>query len=240
MIRQQTYEEGLEKLKNKENAYSKIAKILIDKRKNEIKVGRAIELAVECAVSNSMITKFAKELGFNNASEMAYVHNNFAKSIEWVNSDKSYEKAAQLITKARKVFLVGVSNSYTINQDFASKLLRLDKWVIFTPNKYEQVGLAKLLGPKDVLIVNSVSLQHTWMIDIMKNTSAKIILIASKPAQAIETELFFEISTDERTDPFRVYTAKNRIAAFEILDKIFYELYKKPENQVLMKVSSYK
>lgn len=234
----------LEELVTREDAFGSIAKILTNKIYKKIKVERAIEIANEANVSNATITKFVKAIGFNNFNELALIHNSslVTKEKEAKVTNDDIIKAAELIDKARKILFIGVSNSYIINEDFGTKLQRMDKWVVMNPSKYEQAGLAKLLNEHDLLIVNSISLQHTWMSDLAKKTKAKVIVITAvdKKSLKFDCDIYFKIRTGERNDLFRIVTMENRNEVYKVFDQIMGALLKNDDNFKMLEASSYR
>lgn len=238
------YQKVLEQTKNEHNSFGRIAGILLFKIKSFNKVTTATDLAEESYVSNATITKFIKHLGFNNFNELAFIHNQNKEIIETetITTEDEYKNVADEINNARKILFIGVSNSHFINLDFANKLMRLDKWVINTPSKYEQVGFSKIITEKDLLIVNSVSLQHTWMIDIIKKTKGKVILISSiEPSTlGVKPDHFFKLDAKEKSDHFRIFTEQNRIMALQVFDEIFHHLIKDKKNYEALRMTSYR
>lgn len=238
------YQKALLEAKKEMNAYSRIAGLLLHKIKDFEKIESATLLAHETYVSNATITKFVKHLGFSNFNEMAFIHNQNKEIIEEtpVKINDEFTKVADVINDSKKILLIGVSNSHFINSDFANKLHRINKWVVNTPSKYEQVGYSKILTENDLLIVNSVSLQHTWMIDVMKKTKAKIILISSvEPASiGIKPDYYFRLNAKERSDHHRIFTEQNRMQAFQIYDEIFHRLIEDKKNYDFLRATSYR
>lgn len=238
------YQKALESIKRENNSFSRIAGLLLWKIKSFDKLTTATALAEESYVSNATITKFIKHLGCGNFNEMAFIHNQNKEVVETKVEviDANFKSAADALNKAKKIFFIGVSNSHYINSDFANKLTRIDKWVINTPSKYEQVGLSKILTDKDIIIVNSVSLQHTWMIEIMKKTAAKIILVSSVDPATIKVKptFYFRLTAKERSDHFRVTTEENRLQALKIFDSLFHALIQNKTNYDLLHKTSYK
>lgn len=234
----------LEELVAREDSFGSIAKILTNKIYKKIKIERAIEIANEANVSNATITKFVKAIGFNNFNELALIHNSslVTKEKEAKVTNDDIIKAAELIDKARKILFIGVSNSYIINEDFGTKLQRMDKWVVMNPSKYEQAGLAKLLNEQDLLIVNSISLQHTWMSDLAKMTKAKVIVITAvdKKSLKFDSDIYFKIRTGERNDLFRIVTMENRNEVYKVFDQIMGALLKNDDNFKMLEASSYR
>lgn len=146
-----------------DNLFAVIAKALIKKIQSRVRLTTGRDLAAELCVSSATLTKFIKAVDLKNLNELLLIHNQTVadpQNRKIKNQKKLYHQAAALIDAARKVFFLGVSGSLFNNQDFGLKLMRLDKWVVIPVNKYEQVGLAKLLTASDLIVMNSLSLQH--------------------------------------------------------------------------------
>lgn len=239
------YVQRLEKVKNEnKTSIGLIAKYLLNNLDQKTKIESANQIARDIAVSNAMISRFCLVMGFKNIYEVLFLQK-LTKTQEqeqkYHNSDLMIKKAAAFIENARKVFFIGVSNGFLINQDFARKINRLDKWTYVSDNKYEQVGNARLLIEKDLLIVNSVSLQHTWMRKIIKNTLAKVILISDTIPKELKNKItiFFPLLSDHSDNIHRNVTYEERTSALKILDLIFQELINKRHNQLLLKATRY-
>ena len=202
----------------------------------------AKEFASDIGVSNAMLTKYTKSMGYKNFSEIMFLVRSSIKLSMEKNGEvtqPSMTKASKLISESRKIFFIGVSSGYISNTDFAQKLNRLDKWTVLPPNKYEQIGQATLLTEKDLIILNSVSLQHTWMLDIISNTKAKVILITASNKK-VTCDILFKYKVSENTSFKREVTAESRIEVLKIFDEIFKCMINSEKNkEQLIKTSYY-
>ncbi|MEE3927996.1 hypothetical protein V2E24_00180 [Mycoplasmopsis ciconiae] len=228
-----------------DNIYQYIATKLMERIKNKQSVIKGGEFCTEIGVSASSLSNFATTIKFQNIKEMFYIHNSIVahknkKPLK--NTDQQIVKAAELISKANKILFIGISGAVGINFDFHIKLLRMNKNSIFVCDKYEQVGLSKLLTFNDLIIVNSTSLQHKWMIDILKKTNAKVILISSRLPEPIKDKVtfYFELENEQKFDAMRIFITEGRVEAARILHTLFIEMQKNPQNQKFLEISSYR
>lgn len=205
---------------------------LSELRTKKIIIHSAVFLKEFSSVSLSSLSKFSRKLGYGSINIVIFLNNNSFKEIK--NNKKNINSkifdAASFINLANKVFFVGVSGSHIINKDFSEKLIRLDKWVICNDNKYNQIGNSKLLNENDVVIVNSLSLQHPWIRELIISCKAKIILFTSNrefiaPKNTISFYTQDNINFDGSFD--RTYTTDARIKTLKMYDEIFNELIKR-------------
>lgn len=231
--------------KQDKNVSSYIATKILEMLQNGEKFTKAIDFAKTIGVSNSALTFFVKKTNLTNFKEIIFVHNlliDFKSNTEKVDYGDSIYKAAKILNSANKIFLVGVSSSVGFNYDFYLKLLRMDKHCILVWNKYEQIGLSHILNENDVIIVNSISLQHLWMIEIIKKTKAKVILISSWIPEEIKNKVkfYFKVDSNEKNDGLRLYSMKSRIASAEIFYKIYDCMKSMGDNLEKIKLTSYR
>ncbi|QZE12314.1 hypothetical protein [Mycoplasma sp. Ms02] len=229
-----------------QNLYGSIAEALRKKLKKKIKIGKAVVFCNEISISPSTFTNFSKELGFENVREMIYTHNQIIRDSEpkvvTNESDKTIKSAASLIQNARKIMLIGVSGTLGINHDLNIKLLRMGMNTVFVANKYEQIGLSRILTSDDLIIVNSISLSHKWMTDIIEETEAKVLLISSSLPTKIKHKVteFFLVETTERHDGMRLYSSDSRLVSTRFIYKVFDELMTNEQNYLNLIKTAYK
>ncbi|WP_027120585.1 MurR/RpiR family transcriptional regulator [Mycoplasmopsis lipofaciens] len=212
--------------------------------KNKIKLSKAINFCQEIGVSPAAITILSKKIGLKNVKELIFVHNNslILKEEDKDLEDSIYSKIASLINISEKIFFIGVSGAIGVNLDFQIKLLRMNKNAILLMNKYEQIGISKLLTEKDTIILNSVSLQHKWMIDIIKNTKANVVLLSSWLPKNIKNKVtyFLKIKDNERHDGLRLYTMEGRVTTSRMFFHIFKKLQENSDNYKNLQLTSYR
>ncbi|QGZ97526.1 hypothetical protein GE118_01785 [Mycoplasma sp. NEAQ87857] len=227
-----------------QNINKHIAQSLLNKVKNKKKLYKATTFCEEIAISPASLSMFSKKLNFTNVKELIFIHNNSLNLDKIIDKEKNQQlvKAANLINKANKILFIGVSSSIASNLDFHIKLVRMNKNSILLWNKYEQVGISRILTSKDVIVINSISLSHKWMIDVIKNTEAKIILISSWIPKEIENKVsfFFQIKGKERHDGLRLFTLEGRLLITEIYYKIFKILTEDSTNYKYLEKSAYR
>lgn len=211
------------------------------KIKDKEYIESAKAFAFEIGISNAMLSKYAKSLGYDNFAEIIFLVKSSIEndgSDEEIISDSKIKAAARMILDCRKIYFVGVSSGYLTNSDFSHKLNRLDLWCVTNMNKYEQIGQSKLLTSDDLVIINSVSLQHTWMTDILNNTSAKTIVLTASDNK-IKPDILFHYFPQENASFNRRKTIKNRIEVLNIYDQIFSEMTRNSKLERLLKITSY-
>ncbi|WP_169734601.1 hypothetical protein [[Mycoplasma] collis] len=117
----------------------------------------------------------------------------------------------------------------------------MNKNCIHVLNKYEQIGISKILTENDLIIVNSVSLQHKWIVDIMETTKTKIVLVSSWMPQHLKSKInyFFKISSNERQDGLRIFSSEIKEKTLLFFNKILKESRTDPTNYDFLERSSY-
>ncbi|WP_426461331.1 hypothetical protein [Mycoplasma hafezii] len=226
------------------DVYSFIAKELLNNVNSKIQIKHAKDFCETIGVSPAAFSYFSKRIGFENVKELVFIHNQIIKvntNVKKEIVDQTVQEAARLIDLAHKILFIGVSGAAGLNLDLQLSLLRMDKNAILVYNKYEQIGLSRLLKSNDVMIVNSISLQHKWMINIIKQTEAKVILISSWIPKEIQNKVnvYFQVETDERTDGLRLFTSKGREKTLVFYKDIFKELRNNKSNFENLQKSSY-
>ncbi|AKA50031.1 hypothetical protein [Mycoplasmopsis gallinacea] len=229
--------------KERSNINGYIAEQLLHKLKMKQRIERGVEFCEEIGVSPSALSIFVKVFEVNNAKEIFFLHNSSINAKYEIenNEDQKIVQAAELINKAHRNFFIGVSGALGNNMDFQIKLLRMNKTAIIVWNKYEQIGISRLLNKDDVIIVNSVSLQHSWMIDLIKYTEAKIILLSSWMPDEIKDKvtIFFQILSKEQNDGMRLYAMEGRMFVSEIYYRIFKVMQQDPKNFKNLQITSF-
>lgn len=228
---------------NGSNVNKHIANKLIECLKNHNKLDKIHNLSQKLDVSMSSITKFVKVCGLLNFNELCYIHNNaIVEHNDKTEFSQLIVDVGDLITQSKKILFIGVSGSHISNLDFANKLMRLNKWVLTPQSKYDQIGLNNLLTVNDLLIVNSVSLQHKWIIEVIKNTKAKVLLISSLLPPEIIKKITIYWKLEEINDfsgGLRLYTTDSRIKILQFYILVFEYLIEDPKNLELLQISSY-
>lgn len=243
-IDRKTYLLTLNKLRDNGSASIKhIAKNLIEYLRIGKRLAKTKTLSHVLSISPSMISKFVKQCGFNNFNELCFIHNqSIVDQDPKAEFDQLIKDAGELISNCVKILFIGVSGSHISNLDFANKLVRLNKWVLTPASKYDQIGLNNLMTNQDLLIVNSVSLQHEWMIDVIKNTKAKVLLISSFFPDSIKHKinLYWALHhTNDFRGGLRLYSTDSRLKILSFYILVFEYLIEKPENLRLLQLSSY-
>ena len=223
----------------------RITNIIIDTMKQNKIIDSTKKLAQLCSVSPSMITKYTKISGYNNTNEILFLMQeivNQEKNQKHTSKNNIYKEIATYIWSCRKIQLVGRGNAYITNQDFKSKLERLDLWAIQANSKYEEIGYANLLTYKDLMIINSTTLQHDYINQLITNSNCKILLITNNQ-KIKETPNMWVINyqidnIEQRFD--RYYTMQARNLTLTIFDNIFKEIMNIDGAIELLKLTRYK
>ncbi len=222
-----------------------IANEILKLVKNSTKIYKSKDLAQLLNVSSAAISKFVKKCDFNNFNELCFVHNqSISKEYEGNIYNQVIKDAANLISNSHKILFVGVSGSYINNLDFARKLQRLNKCVFTPESKYDQIGLSKLLTNNDLVIINSLSLQHTWILDLIKITKAKIMLSSSFiPNDKVIKDKINVFNHVENVKDFkgglRLYSTDSLLKVVTFYIKIFEYLINDEDNFQYLQTSSY-
>ncbi|WP_159065000.1 MurR/RpiR family transcriptional regulator [Thaumasiovibrio subtropicus] len=83
------------------------------------------------------------------------------------------EQAAEVITRANKIVLLGVGSSAVVANDIFNKLLRLNLPVQFTPDAHLQLACSNLVAEGDVVIAVSARGETKEVICALQNSRRK-------------------------------------------------------------------
>lgn len=222
-----------------------IASYFIENLEKDKLIVDASSIAIDIGISNALISKFVKKMKYQNIHEILFLQKLYKKEAKRKDRKEKVRpqivKVARLIENQRKIFFIGVSNGFNVNMDFARKINRLDKWTYVSDNKYEQIGLSRLLTPKDLIIVTSISLQHQWMTNIILKTNAKVILISKNLPKKIKekVDIFFKVISNNVDTIHRYVTFVSRLDALKTFDRIYAELISYQHNKKLMIFTRY-
>ncbi len=224
---------------------SHMAKKIIAIIKTDKNIETSKQLANECDVSLSMVSKFCKKIGYKNVNEILFLIRLAQQDLNSVvkNTDKkTYTSLMNKIIRARKILFVGRGNANIINCDFKAKLDRLGIWSQTTNSKYEEVGLSRICDERDLIIINSVTMQHEYLQTIIKNSFSNIVVITTAELMVDKPNVeVIKYNTNSRELRFdRVFSIDSRNAIQNIFDSVFEEMLKIPGNLELLKLTSYK
>lgn len=134
------------------------------------------------------------------------------------------DKAVESIKKARRICFFGIGASNLVCSDAVLKFLRINMECFTWEDSHQQLVMATLLVPEDVVILISNSGNTKEIIDILdvaKKQKAKIIGLTrySKSILAQKADILLNISTPEIS--IRSGAMGSRIAMLTVIDILF-------------------
>ena len=153
------------------------------------------------------------------------------------SQSQQLESAADMIFKAKRVFIIGMGNSAAIGTDFQHKLLRIGVTAIAQSDSHMQrIMAASLSGPEDVVFAISHSGSSRDVVDtvrIAKENQAKIITLTNlgqSPLTEISDICLYTLSNETKHN---LSAIASRLAQMSIIDCLHSIIsYKNEESSV--------
>ena len=222
------------------------------------------ELSEVTGASEATIVRFAKRIGCNGYQQLKIMlakeeHHIVNKSIDEndtflqiyskicddiyttliktkdSNSNETFEKAYELIMRAKEICVIGVGNSYAVATDVVHKLTRLGCNATAICDSHFQIIMASKATPETLFIAVSHSGYTRDIIDtisIAKQKDAKSIAITSdtKSPLAKLSDVCLSANSDEIN--YRLLGLTSRYAQLAIIDTLYtYIAMKHEESQ---------
>jgi len=134
------------------------------------------------------------------------------------------QEATKLLSKARRILLVGVGTSGPIVDDASNKLSRLGLDVHVQTDAHLQMMAASLLTPEDVVLVVSHSGSTRDPVEtarVAKQAGAKVICITNNSLSPLTRLSDLTLVTASRETRFRQEAMASRLCQTSIIDSLF-------------------
>lgn len=207
----------------------------------------ASQIARECYVSKSYVTKFSKEFGYKNFDNLRmdlvrdneyglrvnegianFKINQYANEVvntligttNSINED-NIKQVVSLLNESHEIILLGIGSSSIICEDLYYKLIRLNYNVRFEKDESVKGMVVKNATCDTVALVFSYSgpTQSTQkMMEILKKRKAKVILITKSEEKYCEDVRLKLYSSEELDRSFSIYS---RISMTFISDLLY-------------------
>jgi DNA-binding MurR/RpiR family transcriptional regulator len=134
------------------------------------------------------------------------------------------EKAATVISNARRIIIIGLGNSHAVALDLQHKLLRLGIDAMALTDSHLQTIVATLLGPNDVVFAISHSgsskdiVESTQLAKANGATAISLTNIGSSPLSKISDIPLYTASSETK---YHIVAMNSRIAQMTIIDSIY-------------------
>jgi DNA-binding MurR/RpiR family transcriptional regulator len=155
-------------------------------------------------------------------------------------SEDEIDKVVKKMSKAGKIFLVGVGASGIVTMDTQIKLMRLGYNVVCHQDTDVTKMMLGLVDPGDVLLAISFSGENKTVCDIAQTASAKKVFIAGVtnfPNSSLAGIADVTLLTASDEKQFRIGATTSRIAQYLVIDFLIISLalknMKKSEENVL-------
>ena len=214
------------------------------------------EVAAGAAVSEAMVVKVAKKLGFSGFREFRqglidYYQSDTAGLYSEISVDDTtaeivqkvfrasmqaleetfailditaFERAADLLHRARQRDFYGVGGSAQIARDVAHKFLRIGLRVSVFDDAHMMMMSAALLGPDDVAVAFSHSGKTTAVLDALelaRRNGARTIAVTNYSDAPTARMADLVLCSTAQNSPLLGENATARIAQLNILDALF-------------------
>ena len=139
-------------------------------------------------------------------------------------SEKSLEKAAEIIMTARKTLLFGKGSSYLACKDLQMKLRRIDRFASAQEDLHEQLLDTTFLDHRDVVILISNSGETEEIIQaamLAKENEAKIVSIVKVGQTSLAKLSDVVLYTSALEGDFRSASMTSRISQMTVVDSLF-------------------
>ncbi|XBS67896.1 MurR/RpiR family transcriptional regulator [Acerihabitans sp. KWT182] len=185
--------------------------------------------------NHSEVANLHKEISPNDSSEELLVKV-FKTSIQAIEETKTiidikaFERAAEIIYRARNIDLYGVGGSAQIARDMSHKLLKIGIRGMVHDDSHMMMMSASVLKDDDVVIAISHSGRTKAVIEAVRLASgngAKVITISNYVDSPIVKYADVELHSTSQGSPLLGENAASRIAQLNILDALFVAIAKK-------------
>lgn len=137
------------------------------------------------------------------------------------------KKAVQMISKAKRIMILGAGFSGVVAKDLSYKLLELGKEVVFEADFHMQFSLLTTMKKKDLLFVISYSGKTKEVYEITKQAKERgipIISLTSIASNPIRELANISLNTVELGENVRATALAPRISQMTLIDMIYVQL----------------
>ncbi|AMS43706.1 MULTISPECIES: MurR/RpiR family transcriptional regulator [Aminobacter] len=140
-----------------------------------------------------------------------------------VNSEQTVERVLDLLDRAERIHLAGVSASSLVARDFAIKLMKLGRNVLHDSDSHVQLASAASLGARDVMLAFShsgTSIETVRIAELAKERGATVIVISSlrdNPLSAISDVVLHSVSDEDNVRSSSITARDAQLALTDLL-----------------------
>ncbi len=214
------------------------------------------QVAEDAGVSDALVVKIAKKLGFNgfrdfraalvnyNGLDVAALHREispddsaadiiqkvFRTAMQAIEETMSildveaFERAADILHRARHRDFYGIGGSAQIARDVAHKFLRIGLRVAVHDDAHMMLMSAAMLGPEDAVIVFSHSGEtpaEVAALELARRSGARCIAVSNYAGSRIAQIADVTLCSTAQGSPLLGENAAARIAQLNIMDALF-------------------
>jgi DNA-binding MurR/RpiR family transcriptional regulator len=185
--------------------------------------------------NNSDVANLHSEIGPNDSSE-ELLEKVFRTSIQAIEETKTildiseFNRAADILFKARHIDLYGVGGSASVARDLSHKLLKIGIKAMVHDDAHIMMMSAAILSDDDVVIAISHSGMTRAVIDPVKlaaRNGAKVIAITNYAQSQLAKNAHVVLNSTSQGSHLLGENAAARIAQLNILDALFVAIAKK-------------
>ncbi|MBB6466977.1 DNA-binding MurR/RpiR family transcriptional regulator [Aminobacter lissarensis] len=140
-----------------------------------------------------------------------------------VNSEQTMERVLDLLDRAERIHLAGVSASSLVARDFAIKLMKLGRNVLHDSDSHVQLASAASLGTRDVMLAFShsgTSIETVRIAELAKQRGATVVVISSlrdNPLSAISDIVLHSVSDEDNVRSSSITARDAQLALTDLL-----------------------
>lgn len=140
-----------------------------------------------------------------------------------VNSEQTMERVLDLLDRAERIHLAGVSASSLVARDFAIKLMKLGRNVLHDSDSHVQLASAASLGTRDVMLAFShsgTSIETVRIAELAKQRGATVVVISSlrdNPLSAISDVVLHSVSDEDNVRSSSITARDAQLALTDLL-----------------------
>lgn len=185
--------------------------------------------------NNSDVANLHSEIGPDDSSE-ELLEKVFRTSIQAIEETKAildiseFNRAADIVFKARHIDLYGVGGSASVARDLSHKLLKIGIKAMVHDDAHIMMMSAAILNDDDVAIAISHSGMTRTVIDPIRlaaRNGAKVIAITNYAESTLAKEAHVVLNSTSQGSHLLGENAASRIAQLNILDALFVAIAKK-------------
>ncbi|MBT1155403.1 MurR/RpiR family transcriptional regulator [Aminobacter anthyllidis] len=140
-----------------------------------------------------------------------------------VNSEQTVTQVLDLLDRAERIHLAGVSASSLVARDFAIKLMKLGRNVLHDSDSHVQLASAASLGSRDVMLALSLSgtsIETVRIAELAKQRGASVVVVSSlrdNPLSAIADVVLHSVSDEDNVRSSSITARDAQLALTDLL-----------------------